>query len=287
MSKVLGILVLALLVVSGACAPAAPKPEVSQTEGYAPSGAKVAPAPPAQAKPGELPLFGERMIVRTANMTLIVTDPTEIADKVTDLAKSVGGYVSSSSTKTNEDRPSVTITIRVPASAFDEVRRALRGMASTVKADDVRSQDVTEEYTDLESQLRNLEATEEQYRQLLKQATTVDDILKVQQRLSEVRGQIERVKGRKLFLERTVEMSAITIALLPKAAEVSLEVAGWHPLTTVRTALRALLLALQVVSYVVIWLLIVVLPLGLLIGLPSWLGWREWRRRRVTRPSAK
>lgn len=106
---------------------------------------------------------------------------------------------------------SAGFTIRVPSRAYDDTLAALRRLALTVQNEDNKSQDVTEEYTDLGAQLRNLEATESQYLELLRRAQSIDDILKVQARVSETRKEIERIKGRMVLLERTTETASITV----------------------------------------------------------------------------
>jgi hypothetical protein len=72
---------------------------------------------------------------------------------------------------------------------------------------------VTEEYTDLSSQLRNLQATEQQLLKLMEKATKVDEILSVQKELSNTRGQIEQIKGRMQYLEKTSTTSLIDVLL--------------------------------------------------------------------------
>lgn len=167
---------------------------------------------------GTVPELGEtwatRMIVRTAEIALVVNDVAIALDQVAELAEGLGGYVVSSTRwKEEETRLVGIITIRVPAEDFGIVMDALRGLAVDVTHEETSAQDVTEEYVDLSAKLQNLEATEEQLLRLMEKAEKVEDVLKVQIELSKTRGEIERTKGRMQYLERTSATSLIRVQL--------------------------------------------------------------------------
>ena len=82
-----------------------------------------------------------------------------------------------------------------------------------MKSENTNSQDVTEQYIDLQSRLKNAEATETQYLALLDKAKDVDDILRIYDSLSRIRNEIEQIKGRIQYLERTSSMSLISVNL--------------------------------------------------------------------------
>ena len=161
-----------------------------------------------------------------------------------------------------------------------DVRPPLTSIMALVGGDDV-----TEEFVDLESRLKNLEATRDRLQSFLDKAETVDDALKVNQSLSDLQGQIEQLKGRKQFLERSAALSTISVTLSPLPAIMSIvEDEGWQPLSVARNALRGLVsfgqglatLAIVVLVWAPVWLPI------LLFGL--WLTRRL--RRRVAQPKA-
>jgi PKD repeat protein len=106
-----------------------------------------------------------------------------------------------------------SISIRVLAENYDKAVVALRGLAIDVITETSSSQDVTQEYTDLGSQVKNLEATEAQLLKIMAAATKTEDVLAVQQQLTTVQGQIEQDKGRMQYLERTSATSLIQINL--------------------------------------------------------------------------
>jgi hypothetical protein len=196
----------------------------------------------------------DRKIIKSGNITLVVDDIVVSIDAISDMANELGGYVvSSNKYQSNNDRLSGMVTIRVPAERFDDAFDRLRGLAIDVPYENTRSVDVTEEYTDLEAQLHNLEATEAQYLSLLEKAETVEDILKVQQELSNVRGQIERIKGRMQYLDRTSDMSLIEISLEEKK---SIEKNGWKASDTLLSAVRGFLTFLKALANILIWVAI-------------------------------
>ena len=131
----------------------------------------------------------DRKIVKNGYMTLEVNDITEAMTGIARVAKELDGYVVSSNKQGDKDITYGRISIRVPSERFDEAFDRLHKLAVKVPNESTQSQDVTEEYTDLQAQLRNLEATEAQYLELLKKAEKVEDILAVQRELSNVRGQ--------------------------------------------------------------------------------------------------
>ncbi len=159
------------------------------------------------------PWATERMIVRTGRMWLVADDVPVALDRIAGLAEDFDGYVVSSKRWEEDERVAGTIAIRVPAEHFDDVVRALRGLAVEVTAEDTSSKDVTEEYVDLSAKLYNLEATEEQLLRLMEKAETVEDMLDVQRELSKTRGEIEQTKGRMQYLERTSATSLIEVYL--------------------------------------------------------------------------
>jgi len=144
---------------------------------------------PGEAMPEEL--AAERKIIRTGHITLEVEDVDGTTGQVAQVADELGGYVVSSNKREGRTKTYGSVTIRVPADRFGEAFDRFRQLAVKVPFESTESRDVTEEYVDLQARLHNLEATETQYLVLMEKAETVEEMLKVQQALSNVRGQIE------------------------------------------------------------------------------------------------
>ena len=151
-----------------------------------------------------------RIIVRTVDMGIVVSDVAETVDAIGDVAEEMGGWLVSSS-RAEEHRGFVSI--RVPAERLEEAIMQLRGMAQEVKSEITSSRDVTDEYYDIQARLTNLEATEGALIKLLDRAEKVEDALSIQQSLSGVQEDIERMQGRIKLLEQTSAFSLINVSL--------------------------------------------------------------------------
>jgi len=161
----------------------------------------------------------DRKITRTASLEVSVDNVLESVQKVEEIALIAGGFVSNSSlavtsAEEGDEIETALVKIRVPAEAYTDVLGQLRGIAKEVRSQSEDTQEVTEEYTDLQSRIRNLEATEQRYLDLLTRATTISDILTLEDRLSSVRGQIEQVQGRINVLDDLTDLATISIRLV-------------------------------------------------------------------------
>ncbi len=204
--------------------------------------------PPQQSQPWD------RMIVRTANLQIKVKDVGVSLDEVRGIAGARGGFVTQTDSHQDGDYTVATITLQVPAREFDGVVSQLRKMGVKPVQETVSSSDVTEEYTDLQSQLRNQEATEQRILALMGKATEIDDVLTLDRELRQIRGEIERVQGRLNFLAKRSEMSTITVSLLPETAPIAdvKPTEGWDPAQVALQAWNASLDLLAGVGKVVI-----------------------------------
>ena len=152
----------------------------------------------------------ERIIVRTVDAVIVVTDVQSSMDRITALARELGGWVVS----TNRfEKHRGFISFRVPAEALDTATTRLREMVVEVKAEVSDSRDVTDEYFDLRARLDNQKATEEALLKLLERAETVEAALKVQQTLTGVQEEVERLQGRIKLLEETSAFSLVSVNL--------------------------------------------------------------------------
>jgi hypothetical protein len=288
--RVLPILVLALVL--AACGGAAAT--------SAPQMAAEAPAQPAGGATAleQAPLAGQsnsqdvqasqqavqRLVIKTADISLQVENVRDAETAVRDAAGRLGGYVVKVETSGADENMTARITFRVPAERFDEALSGVQGLAKKVLGRTVSGDDVTEEFVDLESRLRNLEATRDRLQAFLDKATTVEDALKVNQSLSDIQGQIEQLKGRKQYLQQSAALSTISVYLTPVPITPIVEEGSWQPVAVARGALRGLVGFGQGLANVAI-VLLVWTPLWLPLLLLALWGRRRLLRGRGVKPS--
>jgi hypothetical protein len=223
--------------------------------------------------PTTLNVEDERMIIRTGDIDLVVEDVTQAVEDITWMALSYGGYVVSSYVRGEEEEMRGWITFRVPDEDFETALAELRDMAVSVESESTQSQDVTEDYIDLQARLANAEATEQQYLALLEKAEEIDDILDIYNYLSRIREDIEQLKGQIQYLEQTTSTSLISVSLEPEEAVVG---DGWSVLGVLKAAARGLVTAGKVLGTIAIWLLIFIPIWGTVLGI---LLWRRHKKR--------
>jgi hypothetical protein len=214
----------------------------------------------------------DRMIIRTAQLTVEVGDMEHALAQARAIAARGGGFVSASSTRVekvnDQDRTVADLTLQIRSDAADSALSDLRALGK-VTTEASGSQDVTEEYVDLDSNLRNLQASEAAILKLMDKATQIQDIVSLQRELTTIRSQIERIQGRKRFLERRSDMATITLALRLPPIEGSRPASGaWDPASVAQRGWQASLALLRGVAEVVIvavafsWWLVPFVALG-------------------------
>jgi hypothetical protein len=218
------------------------------SELYAPAAAtpwQAAPTAPADAVRAEVAkdssarataAFGERKIIRTSSLEMVVQHPADAAEKITAIAEGMGGYLETANGG-GQSATSGMLTIRVPAARLQEARTEIRKLGLRVESEKVDVQDVTRQYVDQDARIRNLRAEEAQLLAILKQATTVKDMMAVSERLSEVRGQIEQQQAEFNALSRQIETVAIAISLRTES-EAQVFGLNWRPGYQLKLALH-------------------------------------------------
>lgn len=242
---------------------------------------------------GSSVILTDRLVIRNANLSLLVTNPVEANDRLSALAASLNGFVVSSniyqsSTDAQGNKiMQASITFRVPSEQLDNALMQIRALAVEVQSENVTGQDVTAEFTDLESRLRNLEATEAQLVNIMDGATKTEEVLAVFNQLTYIREQIEQVRGQMKYYSKSAAMSAITVQLIPDVLAQPIEVGGWRPEGVVKEAVEALVRAFQSLATGLIWIGLYALPLIVIFGLPLYIVARLIaRRNRKSRPAA-
>lgn len=289
-----------------ACAPPTPAPTAAPPFNQVPASSRLpAPTavPPAAASSSvassvssgaSVNIIGanaQRKIVKNAQLQLTVESTDVALDRLTGIAVDTGGYIVSTRVFTEQGLKAATITFAVPVDQFENALRRVRGVALKVEQENSSGQDVTDQYVDLESQVRNLEATADRIREFLKKAQTVDEALKVNQQLAQVEKDIETLKGKMNYLGDRSAFSTITAELrqprptptpqpiFPTPAPTATPTpVVWQPGATFQRAVdtqASMLTALfQTLVDLLIWLVVVFLPYAILFGIIAWVWFR-------------
>jgi hypothetical protein len=230
-----------------------------------------------------------RKIIKDAEITLEVDSPLETQRRVTSIAESQDGFVVTSESKQRQaDDPSqrvidVTLIIRVPSSQFGPTRDAILGLSQHILDNKNTGQDVTEEFIDLEARIRTQRALEAQFLEIMKQAREVVDALEVQRQIADVRTEIEKLEGRKRFLENRSSLSTITVNL-KSPTTIVVTPTGFG--RDVKEAAKESVEIARGIILFLIRLVIVMIPIFLFILLPLGLVVRYLMRRvRRSRPA--
>lgn len=229
----------------------------------------------------------ERLIIREGQMSIVVEDTDESLKAIASLAAAKNGWVVDSEVFQSGNAKSGSITIRIPAEEFDPIVEEVRDLALEVNSESTNSQDVTEEFVDLEARVANLEATADRVRSFLDEARTVEEALAVNAELSRLESDIESLKARMKFLSESAAFSRLTVFITPDELSRPIEVGGWRPEGVALSAVEALISALQNIANVLIWGVIFCLPLAIIFGIPAFFFIRYvYRRRRKSQEVA-
>ncbi len=246
------------------------------------------------AAPVPQPDVQDRLVIQNADVTVVVSDPKARMDEIARLAASMGGFVVSSNLSqrfapSGIKVPDAAIVIRVPALKLDEALTQIKTGAVEVQNENRSGQDVTQQYVDLKSRLKNLEAAEAQLTRIMEAAEKTEDVLNVFNQLTYYREQIEVTKGQINYFEEAAALSAISVRLIAEEQVKPLEIAGWKPQGVARDAIQDLIFFMQDFVDFMIRFVLNFLPkllvIGLFLGVPFWLLLRwirnSWRKSRA------
>jgi hypothetical protein len=280
----------------GACAGgAASRPEVS-TVGNAVGESGEAGGPPAVPGAAPVPATGtdgfvdantigardDARIIRTGSIQLEVSDVPRALRTARDAIVALGGYVGASNTSNADDRPTAEITYRIPADRWEDALDALRslnGLTTKVVTEQTQAVEVTGQVIDLQARIRNLRASETALQGIAAKATKISDVLEVEVRLTDVRGQIEQLTAQLEDLNDRAGYATLTAFFSTPVVAVQAARNDWEPATTVDEAAASLISIVQALASAGIWFLIVWLPVLLVLGMIAAIGF--WLARRM------
>jgi hypothetical protein len=197
-----------------------------------------------------------RNLILTANVAMKTQDPWATADKARAIASGLGGDILAMSQTGQGENRSALITVRIPSDRFDEALRQLKLLDGEVVTSNVDAKDVTDQFTDLQARLVAKQAEEQRYLQLFPQAKTVDETLKIDAALGNVRTQIEQLQGQINLIKNRTEFSTITMSITPIVTVPAATSGAWDPAVTFAKAIAALSVFFKAAADLAIWLLV-------------------------------
>lgn len=218
----------------------------------------------------------ERMVIQNADLAIVVADVDARTKQISSMAVQMGGFVVSSSTYQNYASdgtlvPESSIVIRVPAEKLEDALKQIKADVVEVQSENRSGQDVTAEYVDLKSRLKNYEAAEAQLEEIMKNATDTEDVVNVFNQLVYYREQIELVKGQMKYYEEAAALSAITVRIIAEETIKPIKIAGWEPQGVARDAIQDLIYFFQDFADFLIRFVIYTLPVWITVAIPLYL----------------
>ena len=217
---------------------------------------------------------GTRLVIRNADLAVVVKDPKASMAEITKLAEKMGGFVVASNLyqsyygPNNTEVPEATITIRVPVEKLDEALSSIKADVVDINYENVTGQDVTSEYVDLQSRLTAKQAAEKKLLQILDAAENSEDVLAIYMQIQTVQTEIEILKGQIKYYEESASLSAISVRLIAEAGTQPITVGPWTPTGTAKEAVQDLIYFFQNFVEFLIRFVLYNLPALILIGIP-------------------
>lgn len=190
---------------------AAPRPRMSPASTV--STADLAAGMEAEMESEEIEVTQSRMMVYTADLRLRVRSVDSSHTRIMALLSRYNAYMTSDNRTSSSGQIENSLTIRVTQAQFNTLLERVLKEAVYIDKKEINASDVTQEFVDLEARLKSRQLAEEQYREILKRATKISDILEVQTHLNEIRETIEAAQGRMKYLQSQAAYSTINIVL--------------------------------------------------------------------------
>ena len=160
----------------------------------------------------------ERKIIREGDIRFETNNAEETKDLISKAVSDFKGYISSDNVYTYKDKVEHRIVIRVPAGNFDSLLNKISASARKIESKNINVLDVTEEFVDIEARIRTKKDLENRYKELLKKATKVEELLAIEKEIGTLRADIESIEGRLKYLSDRVFYSTLTVTFYEKTA---------------------------------------------------------------------
>jgi len=210
--------------------------------------------PPTERDVPPAPEVEDRLVIRNSWLSLLVGSVRESQKVIIKKAQELGGYMVNSRIDSPLGVDQGTVTVRVPEEKLDETLAYFRGLSLRVVSENLVGTDVTDKFVDIQARLDTLAKTKLKFEDILTKAEKVQDILAVQRELVNLQKQIDRLKGREKYLEKSAQFAKVTVYLATD--ELALPYAPaqpWRPQVIFKQAVRSLVSSGRSLASAVIW----------------------------------
>lgn len=212
----------------------------------------------------------EQRVIKSGSIEMTAEDVSDTVTDIGTIATTAGGFVQSSALSEDEQgQSSGYITVRVPSAVFETTMTDIKALGVHVDNESVSGEDVTAQYVDIEARLSAAQAQETQYLIILEDASTVGEVLAVQEHLAAVRSEIESLQGQLTYLADRTDLSTISVTISEETVVGIVGDTKFDPARDFAAAIDFVVTLGQQLVSAVIWIVIV----GIAIGVPVGIIW--------------
>ena len=213
-----------------------------------------------------------KKLLKNVNVVFETADLEKMKLNIENLVQKFDGYISSDYANEYDNKVNYYLNIRIPSQYFDSILKEISIQISKFDAKEITISDVTEEFLDIESRLKNKKELEKRYLEILQQSKSVEDILNIERELGKLREEIEATEGRLNYLSNQVSFSTLSVSFYKKVAnETSFLGKIGDRFNNGFENLKSFLLFILTV-----WPFVIIIPF-------SYFLFKKWRHRKLTK----
>jgi chromosome segregation ATPase len=160
----------------------------------------------------------ERKIIKEGSIRFETTSVIETQKEIRKIVAELGGYIGNENSNNYEGIIEYSLTARVPEDKFNTLIDKVSSLAEKVESKNINSSDVTEEFIDVEARIKTKKELEARYKEILKKANRVDEILNIEREMGNLRAEIESLEGRMNYLKNRISLSTLNITFYEKVS---------------------------------------------------------------------
>jgi hypothetical protein len=197
----------------------------------------------------------DRLVMKDSYLSLQVLKVNDVQKAIIKKAEELEGYMVSSLVTDPSDVASATVIVRIPAKKLESALEYYRSLSLKVVSENLQGQDVTDQYVDLDTQLKIYEKTKVKFEEIFDRAVLVQDIIEIQREIINVQTSIDSIKGQQDYLVKNAAMAKITVYLSTDELALPYAPSGsWRPGVIFKQAARAVAVVILGLGTLIIWI---------------------------------